>query len=265
MRGLAIAWRAEQTKALATKVWLAWGLVIFISAVGLSVLMGALIISFGTDDVSEVLYRQDVARSVYTSALPFCYLMAFAAGVKVYAGERRQVSLPMTLLIAPRRIHAVLAKYVLGLVLGLWCGIAYVVGVLIGGGSVLVTHGQALIPTIGVVRTLMVMLTLFALWCVFGVGLGMCLAVIPALLTGFALAFVLPAATSSFLSTSLWGRKLITLFPGVATNMSTEPETGEFGVAWLPWWGSYTVLVLWVLLVTVLGSHAVLRAEIDVD
>lgn len=265
MNGLAAAWRAERTKALATKGWLTWGLAIFVTAAGVSALLGVLIVSLGPDDGSGPVHEQDTARSVYSSPLTLCYLMSLAAGVGVYARERRQVSLPMTLLITARRSHVILAKYLLGLTLGTWCGVAYLAGILVGGGTILFTHGEAVVPTMGVARTLAVLVSLFALWCTFGVGLGMCLSVMPALLTGFALALVLPVAFSPMLGGSPWGRKIINLFPGIATNASTEPFTGDAGVLWLPWWGSYAVLVLWVLLVALLGVRAVLRAEIDVD
>lgn len=265
MSGLATAWRAEWAKALAARDWLTWGLGIFVTATGVSALMGSLILSLAADDVSGTMHGQYAAQSVYASPLVLCYLMALAVGINVYARERRQASLPMAMLITPKRIHVILAKYALGLALGAWYGVAYVAGVLIGGGGTLLAHGQVAILTVPVIRTLAVIISLLALWCFFGVGLGMCLSVMPALLTGFTLAFVFPAATSPLLSSSSWGRKIITLFPGVATNLSTDPEIGEFGVAWLPWWGSYAVLVLWVLITALLGARIVLNADIEVD
>lgn len=265
MSGLAKAWRAEWVKALFTRDWLIWGLGIFAVAAGVSTLMGVLILSLAVDDGSGTMREQYVAQSVYTSPLTLCYLMALAGGINIYARERRQTSLPMVMLITSKRIYVVLAKCALGLTLGAWYGVAYVAGALVGGGNTLLIHEQIAIPTMAVVRTLIVIISLLSLWCFFGVGLGMCLAAIPALLTGFALALVLPAVISPLLSSSSWGRKIITLFPGAATNLAAQPETGEFGVAWLPWWESYVVLIVWVLITVLLGARTVLHADIEVD
>ena len=265
MRSFSIVWSAERTKLLASKAWLKWSLSIFVAAAGVSALMGSFIISADADEILAMNNGQNVVRSVYSSPLMLCYLIAFASGVSVYARERRQKSLPMIMLISPRRDLVVLSKLVLGLILGTWYGLVYVSGVLLAGGSVLLAHGQELIPTIGVARTLIVMVSLFSLWCVFGVGLGMFLDTTISLFTGFMLTLLLPSLTSMLFSGSSWGRKINALYPGVATNLSTEPAMVGLGTTWLPWWGSYGVVVLWVVLAALIGMRAVLRADIDVD
>lgn len=226
--------------------------------------MGALILSLGMEDIPGIVSEQDRARSIYASPLTFCYLLALAVGVNIYAQERRQRSLPMSFLIVPRRVYVALAKYAIGGALGTYFGAVYVIGVLVGGGGMLLTHGQELVVTWDIARALAVMVTLLALWCILGAALGMCFSVVPALLTGFTLALVLPAIVSPVLSSSSWGRLVISLLPGVATNMSTEPVTADFASTWLPWWGSYIALLLWVVSIAVIGIRLVTRSEIDV-
>lgn len=265
MTGMKAAWRAEWAKTVGTRSWLWWGIGICAVAAGISALLGELILSLEVNTIAGTVTVHDQVRGIYTSPLTVCYLMALVAGVNIYAKERRQTSLAMTVLIAPRRIHVILAKYALAAVVGTWCGFLYVVGVLLGGGSVLLAHGLDLIPDLSIVRILAVMLSLFVLWCLFGTGLGMCLPALPALFTGFALALVLPAVMSPILAGVEWGRKCIPLFPGVATNMATEPENEAFMTTWIPWWGSYIVVCVWVGIIAVLGARSVLRAEIAVD
>lgn len=185
----------EWRKVATTRMW--WLLAVVM--LGYLAFLGAVMAFSLTSDPSgmsggdaQPLDGHAVAQTVSTLAVSLGYVFPLVIGALSMTGEYRHRTIAPTLLAEPRRGVVLLAKLVIGLLLGLAYGVVGLVGAVLGGLPFLIAQGDAHHLGDGdVLRTMAFAVLAVAIWCPIGVGVG-------ALLTNQVAAVVVILAFTQF-------------------------------------------------------------------
>lgn len=166
---------AEVRKLLTTRMWWIVGLVMVAYLVFMAAVIG---FSFGLADgdaeaAAIVPGGVDAATSTYSLANPIGYVFPLLVGSMVFTTEFRHKTITGSLLVEPRRTTLLLAKLVLGVLLGLVYGVVAVASVLLGGAPVLAVVGEGAFLGSGAVWSVLLWtVVVFAAWSTLGVAFG---------------------------------------------------------------------------------------------
>ncbi|MGH3731015.1 MAG: ABC transporter permease [Micromonosporaceae bacterium] len=232
--------RSELMKIRTTHVWWAFGLSLLGLTI-LSVLLGMVEAEFrlnepsfpaapGGEPMDTAQVRDSVAANLYTAGQFFGLMFAMLLGTLLMTNEYQHQTASATFLATPDRTRVVFAKLATAVLIGvgLWT-LATVIDVL-AGATYLASGGFG--PRFGhwsVLQAIGLNLVAYALWAVFGVGLGTLIrSQIAAVILAIAL-YVLTGAVAQGLLTALafytewsWLQQISVLLPYTASELMTE-------------------------------------------
>ena len=255
------ALKSEIRKIFTTKLW--WGLLIgaIIVAGGISALFAAQI---GTDqmrDSGSELSRisPSAAQSVYSAGFQATLLQLFplALGVLIVTAEFRHKTWTATVLATPKRWQISVAKLGAAVVVGVVYGIVCDVSAVIGGGLVmkLAKKGSFYLDSGDVWQTLALMLLVFVIWVLLGMGFGLLLRnQIAAVFVAIGLAFVGDIIFNVIFRLLHW-ESATAYLPSSLTSATLNPHLADVsGQHYLSWWAAAIVLTAYGLGLAVIGS-----------
>ena len=253
------AFKSEVRKIFTTKLW--WGLLIgaVIVSGGIAALFAAQI---GTDAVRDgelAVVSPQAAQSVYSGGFQVTLLQLFplALGVLIVTAEFRHKTWTSTVLSTPKRWQISVAKIaaaaVVGIVYGLVCDVAAVVG----GGLVmsLAKNGSFYLGSGDVWQTLALMVLVFVIWVLLGMGFGLLLRnQIAAVFVAIGLAFVGDIMFNIIFRLLKWD-SATALLPSSLTSSTLNPHLASVpDQHYFTWWVSALILTAYGLGLAVVGS-----------
>ncbi len=276
--------RGERRKLTTTRIW--WQF-----AVGVAATTGlGLLLSVGTTD--DALHHggkgapphgfADVstapahlvasfATDVFTSGQFFGGMFATLLAVLLITNEYRHQTVTMTFLASPRRTAVIVSKFLMAMIAAsaVWA-VSTAIDIAVG---VYYFSSQGLSSQLGswtVQRAILVNLMVFALWGVFGLGVGVLFrsqvaaTVITVLLytVGVYGALAVVAVIQQFVyhhdSVVAW----IVLYPGYAAQIATDPHSTNLPDNSLPWWVGALVMLGYGLVMATIGTILLRRRDI---
>ena len=264
--------RSERIKMTSTKTWWLFGIGI-LAATALALLVNCL--QAHSDHVSELPQAgvNDRAGNIYTSGQYFGGLFVVLLAILLITNEYYHQTATSTFLATPRRTSVVTSKFVMAMIAAatVWA-VTTAINLLVG---FLFLHSQGLGPALGewtVQRAILINLLMFALWGVFGIGLGALLrsqigaTVTAALLytIGIYAAFAIFALLRAYVfhTDQVW--KAVVLIPAIAAQIAEAPQSvslpGNVHVAW--WWG-VMVMVAYGVIMAFVGTLILRKRDIS--
>lgn len=255
------ALKSEILKIFTTKLW--WGLLIgaIIVAGGISALFAAQI---GTDSMrnsgSELSQISPLAaQSVYSAGFQATLLQLFplALGVLIVTAEFRHKTWTATVLATPKRWQISVAKLGAAVVVGVVYGLVCDISAVLGGGLVmkLAKKGSFYLDSGDVWQTLALMLLVFVIWVLLGMGFGLLLRnQIAAVFVAIGVAFVGDIIFNVIFRLLHWEGATAYL-PSSLTSAALNPHLADVsGQHYLSWWAAAIVLTAYGLGLAVIGS-----------
>lgn len=171
---MSAAIRTELRKLFSTRLW--WILLIGMGAY-MAFLAGVLGFALATGDSmtgsGAALSPAEITGSVYTLATALGYVFPLVVGALIMTNEFRHQTATPTFLFEPRRHVVLLAKLVVGALIGLLFGLAGVIGTLATGLPVLAFKDVPLrLDDSGTWVAIVLSVVALSIWCMIGVGLG---------------------------------------------------------------------------------------------
>lgn len=272
--------RSELLKVLTTRVW--WGLLLgLVGLVGLSFALNAVTADFQLNpevyddngnriDAPVDLPGPDlpgIASNLYTSGQYFGTLLAMILGILLVTNEFYHQTATPTFLAAPTRSRVILAKLAVAVLWGVLFGLVTVAISLPAGLVYLNTQDVgSQLGNRQVVAGLLLNLLAFAIWGIFGLGLGTLLKnQIAAIIVALALKLIgelLLRGLFAVLSNALdweWLENAFWYLPSAASDVMTSATRLEGAP---PWWGGALILLAYGVVAAVLGTAITIRRDI---
>lgn len=264
--------RSERIKMTSTKTWWLFGIGI-LGATALALLVNCL--SANSDHVGQLSQPgiDQRAANIYTSGQYFGGLFVVLLAILLITNEYYHQTATSTFLATPRRTSVVLSKFVMAMLAAavVWL-VTTAINLFVG---YLFLRYEGVGPALGewpVQRAILINLLMFALWGVFGIGLGALLrsqigaTVTAALLytIGIYAAFAVFALlrTYVFHTDQVW--KGVVLIPAIAAQIAESPDSvslpGNVHVTW--WWGVVVMLAYGVIM-AVVGTLILRKRDIS--
>ncbi|WP_405056874.1 ABC transporter permease [Kribbella sp. NBC_01505] len=210
-----------------------------------------------------------IATSLYTSGQPLGLLLACLLAVLLVTNEYQYRTLTATFLATPRRARVVVAKLVAVVITsaGLW--LASTLAAMGVGVAFLSSQGTGLqLGSVDVPRAILLNLAAYAIWGLFGFGLGVLVrSQVAAMVAATALYFLTSVvvafgfqAIHDLVIEEAWVLQAQVLVPGVASQIMTTP--GELFAGAPPQWSGAAVLLGYGLLAAVLGTMLLRRRDV---
>lgn len=270
---LVAATRSEITKQFTTAIWwiLAIVLVAYVGFVSSAVAaaLGASAAGLLPSDRGPAIPTADVAASVYSTATSVGYVFPLLIGTLVVTTEFRHRTLTPTLLAVPRRSRVLIAKLVVGAILGLGYGVLAAIAAVAPGAGILAAFGLGTgLDQTDTWAMIARMLLASVLWALIGVGVGstvrnqVATIVIVLVFTQFVepVGRVIGGLIDGL---SDWLRFL----PGGAADAlvgsSILVGVGGSSAQPLEWWAGALVLLGYALLFLVIGGATTWRRDVD--
>jgi ABC-2 type transport system permease protein len=223
--------KAEYLKIRTTNVW--WLLGLFtILAVGLALLVN--ILSFHLDLVKHGTPEEIVAGSaaIFTSGQFFGAMFALLLATLTITNEYHHQTVTTTFLATPHRTTVIMAKFVISmLAAGAFWLFTTIIDLIVGAIYFSASGNDSNIGDSKVIQAMLLSLMVFALWAVFGVGLGVLLrsqigaTVTGALLytVGLYLAIGIFQLIHAFIIKEDWVLTAMVIVPAVAAQVAINP------------------------------------------
>ena len=245
--------RSEFLKLRTTRLW--WGMLLgLVGLVALNVIPSALFAGqdFGAGvPASPSLDEIAGLTAVYGSGYQSGYLMVLVLGVIIGAADRRHATATQTFLATPHRGRVMVAKMIVGALVGLVYGlVAQAVTVGVAAPVVLAKGADLSLGNSDVARSLILGVPGIALWGVIGVALGILLRnQIAAILVAVFYIFVGDFLIAGGLSLA----DLEAAARYTPSNASTAVVGGFTGFDLLQWWGGLLVLLAYGVAIALAG------------
>jgi ABC-2 type transport system permease protein len=275
--------RSERLKMTSTKTWWLFGIGVL---VGSGLWLTASILSLASDLDNEIGAHVDNgpaqtaasiaathAPAVFTSGQYISGLFVMLLSILLITNEYHHQTVTSTFLATPRRTTVVAAKFVMAIIM------AVVVWVVVTAMNVIVGllfyNSRGLDSGIGssaVLRAIAVNLLMYALWAVFGIGLGALLrsqigaTVTSALLytIGIYGAFAVIALIHQFIFRHDVVWKAVVLIPAIAAQIAETPnDTSLPGNVEVHWWVGVVVMLAYGVVMTVVGTSILRKRDIS--
>jgi ABC-type transport system involved in multi-copper enzyme maturation permease subunit len=208
------------------------------------------------------------AANLYTSGQFFGLMIVLLLGVIVITNEFQHQTVTATFLTTPHRTAVILAKLVMGVLLGLalWA-ISFAINVPATIGILSIYDQPHLLGEWAVQRSILLNLLAYALWGILGIGLGVLIrSQIGATITG-ALLYLLGTAAVAIVVELLrnrsgweWVEDAQYAFPSVASGLMVQ---GTSLPGQPPYWVGAVVLIGWGVLTAIIGTLIIRRRDIS--
>ncbi|WP_448629901.1 ABC transporter permease [Cellulomonas soli] len=265
--------RTEYRKVVTTRLWwillLAMGLYMaFLAGVMAWALVAGSATTTGADGTEQelVLTSEAIVRTVYTIAVSFGYVFPVVVGALSVSSEYRHQTITPTFLAEPRRTVVLLAKVVVGALVGVVFGLMGTAASVAAGAGVLGALGEpTMLDLASTWRTLGLSVVALAVWALLGVAFGLVLtnqvAVVVVLLAFTQ--FVEPVLRFVLAATS-WGGSIAAYLPGAAGEaISGGSFYSEAGMSdLLPWWQGLLVLLGYAVVLAAVGRFTTFRRDV---
>lgn len=276
--------RAELRKYTSTRLMWGMGLAIFVIGLGFSAIFGAVANYAGFEEsaggamagstLADVIPNDVLARFIYLSSIQLGYLLTLCVGVVVIGQEYRHKTATSTFLAEPRRTRVIVAKCAALGVIGTANGLLFLLGSVIGGGTLLALNGLSVFPEpTTLLRSFALGLLVLVLWAWIGLGAGVLISnQIVALLIAIAFAWIVDPLLTFALSFVSWGSDIAQYFPGSASTAAVDLVSGVpaeatdvmgFGSTSLSWYTGAVVLAVYALVMTGFGLYRTRRRDIS--
>ncbi len=264
--------RAEYLKVSTTNVW--WLLVLFTTiTTGLALTVNILTFHFSAKDHptdGSVFNQVNGAANIFTSGQFFGALFALLLAILTITNEYHHQTVTTTFLATPHRSSVILAKFVVSMVAAAGFWVFTTVLDLITGAIYFSADGYANHLGSGtVIKAMLLSLLVFALWAVFGVGLGVLIrsqigaTVTAAMLytVGLYLAIGIFGLIHAYLIKQDWSLSAMVIVPAVAAQIAISP-TKIFPQSPHQWVG-ILVMVGYALLFGAIGIYYTRKRDIS--
>lgn len=208
------------------------------------------------------------AANLYTSGQFFGLLIVLLLGIVVITNEFQHQTVTATFLTTPHRTAVVVAKLVMGVLLGvaLWA-ISFAINIPATIGILSIYDQPPLLGEWAVQRAILLNLLAYALWGILGVGLGVLIrSQIGATITG-ALLYLLGTAAVAVVVELLgnrdgweWVEDAQYAFPSVASGLMVQ---GTSLPGQPPYWVGALILVGWGIVTATVGTLIMRRRDIS--
>jgi ABC-2 type transport system permease protein len=267
--------RSERIKMMSTNTW-------WLFSIGVLVTTGlALLVNIGMAD-SDLTSPDssatgqavaDEAANIFTSGQYFGGLFVMLLGILLITNEYYHQTATMTFLATPRRTYVIIGKFVTAM---LAAAIVWVVTTALdlAFGSIFFasTGFDSHLGDWSVQRAIAINLLMFALWGVFGIGLGALLrsqigaTVTAALLytIGIYAAFAIFALLRNFVfhTDQVW--KGVVLIPAIAAQIAETPGTFDLpNNVHVTWWWGVVVMVAYGVIMASVGTLILRKRDIS--
>ncbi len=209
----------------------------------------------------------NVASSLYTSGQYFGTLLAMVFGILIFTNEFFHQTATATFLATPKRTLVIGGKLIVAILVGLGIAVFTTVLSLPSGIAFLSTEGFSLHLGDGdVLKTIGLNWLAFAIWAVFGLGIGallrsQILAVIiglVAMLVGQTVLQVGLALLAQYFHEG-WILKIAYWLPSGASSIMTSPH----GASGFAWWAGALILLAYGAVAAVVGTVIAQRRDIS--
>lgn len=276
--------RGERRKLTTTRVWWQFAMSIVVTT-GLGLLLsvgttddalhhggkGAPPHGFADVSTAPAHLVASFAADVFTSGQFFGGMFATLLAVLLITNEYQYQTATTTFLASPRRTTVIVSKFLMAMIaaVAVWA-ISTTIDLAVG---VYYFSSQRLASQLGswtVDRAILVNLMIFALWGVFGLGVGILFrsqiaaTVVTVLIytVGLYGALGVIAAIERFLyhhdSVAAW----IVLYPGYAAQVATDPHSTNLPDNTIPWWIGALVMLGYGLVMATVGTIMLRRRDI---
>lgn len=273
--------RSELRKYFTTRMW--WGMALamflvgalFAAFTGYFTLYGQLPVGGGDTmiEMGEVLPDLTRARMIYSGGIQFAYMLALVIGVLSMGSEFRHKTLSITFLAGPRRHQVILAKVASLVIILVVNALAHIAGALVGGGILLTTAGESLLPDLGALaQTFALMALILVVWGLIGLGLGVLIPnQVAALFLGIAITLIVEPLVAFALTFFDGWDVVASYFPSQATTATLSLYSGMdpaisaamgAGGDQLSWWGGALTLLAYAAVMTLIGLWLTRRRDI---
>jgi len=269
--------KAEYLKIRTTNIWwlfgmftvLGTGLTLFFNLLYAHAMLGD---DMGSGDPTEMLQRTPVAQAanIYTSGQFLGGLFVLLLAILVVTNEYYHQTATTTFLATPHRTYVVWAKFTGAVVASVFFWLITTVLDLITG--VIFLHAEGYGSQLGewdVQKAILLNMMIFALWAVFGIGVGVLLrSQIAAMVTatllyvvGSLLASILMAVLTHYFPDQTWLPGLRLIFPDQAAAIATAPvPLFEHSP---PQWAGVAALIGYGVLTGVFGTMVMRKRDIS--
>ena len=264
--------RSEWLKVRSTSLW--WlmliGVLVF-TAVAIAYNMLGSYVQLNPDSfgggTGQRVDEESIAANLYTSGQYFGTLLAMVFGILIFTNEFFHQTATATFLATPKRSRVIGGKLIVAIIVGVIIALITTVLAVPSGLSFLATqHVDSFLGSSGVLQSIGLNWLAFAIWAVFGLGLGallrsQILSVIVglvAMLVGQTVLQIGLALLASYFDQD-WLSKVSYWLPSGASSVMTSPS-GAGGIAW--WAGALTLLGYGVV-AAVIGTLITRRRDIS--
>jgi ABC-2 type transport system permease protein len=263
--------RSERIKMTSTKTWWLFGIGVVV-ATGLALLINCAEANGENVQTASESKVEDHVANILTSGQYFGGLFVMLLAILLITNEYYHQTATSTFLATPRRTSVVVSKFVMAM------GAAAVVWLLTTllslafGGLWLSSQGVGLhLSAWTVQRSILINLLLFALWGVFGIGIGALIrsqigATVTAVLLytiGFYAAYAVTAVLANFVFHTDTVYKSLVLVPAVAAQIAeTKVFTLPSGQT-VAWWVGVIVMVAYGVIMGLIGTLILRKRDVS--
>ena len=274
--------RSEYRKVTSTKTW--WLFLIGILATtGIALLINIRNavdainnVGFGVDDNGTPLTVASAlnahAPDVYTSGQYFGGLFVMLLAILMITNEYYHQTATSTFLASPRRSGVVVSKFLMAMIVALavWV-VTTAVNLIFGAAYLRDAAGDSGLGEWSTQRSILINLLMFALWAVFGVGIGALLrSQIGATVTSSLLytigvygALLVVALIHELIWKSDNAWKLLVVYPGFAAQIAESPATTILPSGHVEWWVGVIVMLAYGLGMAIIGTLILRKRDIS--
>lgn len=262
--------RSEWLKVRSTNLW--WlmliGVLAFTAiAIAFNMLTGYVELNPGTNQGVPDVSPESIATNLYTSGQYFGTLLAMVFGILIFTNEFFHQTATATFLATPKRTRVIAGKLIVAVIVGVIIAlITTVLAVPSGLGFLASQHVDTFLGNGDVLKSIGLNWLAFAIWAVFGLGLGALLrSQILAVIIG--LVAMLIGQTVIQIGLGLmahyfhadWLNKVPNWLPSGASTIMTSPG-GANGIAW---WAGALALLGYGVVAAVIGTLITRRRDIS--
>jgi ABC-2 type transport system permease protein len=269
--------RSEQIKLMSTKTWWLFGIGIVVATIlTLLINIGSAYSDLFSDnslDGSKASLTATHAADIFTSGQYLGGLFVMLLAILLITNEYYHQTATSTFLATPHRTTVILGKFVVAMIAAAVVWLFTTVVDLIGGVIFFNANSSPNdLDTSAVGRAILINLMMFALWAIFGVGVGALLrsqigaTVTSALLytVGIPVTYLVLAAIHQFIWSSHHVYQASILVPGVAAQVAESASRHQvIGGASVPWWAGIVVMVAYGVIMSTVGTLILRKRDIS--